>query len=200
MSPNLLMGSITSLSTPNNSFNTRSLIRYRSRQVLELCVFAMLGTLMFCSKIIMEALPNIHLLGMFTVVCTVTFRAKGLIPIYLYVFLNGIYAGFSIWWMPYTYIWTILWGITMLLPKNMPRAVCCVVYPVICALHGIAFGTLYAPAQAIMFKFSLEQTVAWIIAGLPWDLLHGVGNFFAGLLIVPLSELLKKLMNRAVRG
>ena len=89
-----------------------------------MAVFAMLGTIMFCSKIIMEVLPNIHLLGMFTMTYTVVFRKKALLPIYVYVFLNGLYAGFDVWWLPYLYIWTILWGITMLLPKRMPLSIC----------------------------------------------------------------------------
>ena len=157
-------------------------------------VFAMLATLMFCSKLVMEALPNIHLLGMLTMTCTLVFRKKALIPIYLYVLLNGLYAGFSMWWMPYLYIWTILWGITMMLPRRMPKKAACVVYPLVCGIHGFAFGTLYAPAHALMLGFNLEQTLAWIAAGLPFDLLHGFGNLCVGLLILPLSELLRKLM------
>ena len=153
----------------------------------------MLGTIMFCSKIIMEILPNIHLLGMLTVTFTVVFRKKALIPIYIYVLLNGVYAGFNTWWIPYLYIWTILWGVTMLLPKEMPRKAQYVVYPAVCCLHGLAFGTLYAPVQALLFGMNVKTMVAWIIAGLPWDVLHGVGNLFAGLLIVPLAQLLTAL-------
>ena len=159
-----------------------------------MCIFSMLGALMFCSKIIMEVLPNIHLLGMFTVVFTIVFRIKALIPIYIYVFLNGLYAGFSAWWVPYLYIWTILWGITMLLPKRMPKVVACVVYPVVCALHGFAFGLLYAPAQALMYGFGFRQMVAWIVAGIPFDILQGVSNFIAGLLVFPLSQILFRLV------
>ena len=55
----------------------------------------MLGTLMFVSKIVMELLPNIHLLGMLTMLYTVVFRRKALVPIYVYVLINGLYAGFS---------------------------------------------------------------------------------------------------------
>ena len=166
---------------------------------LEIVIFAMLGTLMFTSKIIMEALPNIHLLGMLTMTYTLVFRTKALLPIYIYVFLNGLYAGFSVWWIPYLYTWTVLWGVTMLLPREMPKKIAIIVYPLICGLHGLAFGTLYAPAQAVMFGFSFEQTVAWIIAGLPWDAIHAVGNLAAGILILPFSELLKKLYSRASR-
>ena len=164
-----------------------------------MAVFAMLGALMFCSKLIMELIPNVHLLGMFTMVYTLVFRKKALIPIYIYVILNGLYAGFSMWWIPYLYIWTILWAITMLLPERMPTKVKCVVYPAVCCLHGIAFGTLYAPAQAIMFGMNSKQMLAWIVAGLPWDLVHGIGNLFAGMLILPLSGLLQKLIAHAGR-
>lgn len=156
----------------------------------------MLGTVMFCSKIIMEFLPNVHLLGMFTMAYTVVFRKKALIPIYVYIMLNGVYAGFATWWLPYLYIWTVLWAVTMLLPKNMPKKVACFVYPAVCCLHGLAFGTLYAPAQAFLYGMNFEQMLAWIVVGLPWDIVHGVGNLFAGMLVLPLSTLLKSLTNR----
>ncbi|MBQ9162753.1 MAG: hypothetical protein IJX74_05695 [Clostridia bacterium] len=167
-----------------------------ARRILEMCVFAMIAALMLCSKLIMEFLPNIHLLGMFTMLCAIVFRAKGLIPIYLYVMLNGVIAGFNLWWVPYLYIWTVLWGMTMLIPKNISPKVAAVVYPTVCALHGLLYGTLYAPAQALMLGFDFEQTVAWIVAGLPFDIVHCVGNAVAGLLILPLSQLLPKLMKR----
>ncbi len=159
----------------------------------DIVLFAALGTLMFVSKLIMEVLPNIHLLGMFTMVYTVVFRKKALIPIYLNVVLIGIYGGFSPWWVPHLYLWTVLWAVTMLIPKTISAKDACVVYPVICALHGLFYGTLYAPAQALMFGFNFKQTVAWIISGIPFDLLHACGNFAAGFLVLPLSGLMKKL-------
>ena len=153
----------------------------------------MLAAIMFCSKLLMEALPNIHLLGTLTVVYTLVYRRRALIPIYLYVLLNGVYAGFSLWWFPYLYIWTLLWGAIMLLPKRMPKKVGAVVYPIVSALHGLAYGTLYAPAQALMFHFNFTQTLAWIAAGFTFDLLHWIGNLVLGLFILPLTVLLKRL-------
>ena len=46
-------------------------------------------------------------------------------------------------------------------------------------------------------KLDFKETVAWVIAGVPFDVMHIVGNTVAGLLIFPLSELLKKLENEA---
>ena len=154
---------------------------------------------MYCSKVVMEWAPNIHLLGMFTMVYTLAYRKKALISIYVYVFLNGFFAGFNAWWIPYLYIWTVLWGVTMLLPKQMPKKVQMVVYPLVCSLHGLCFGTLYAPAQALMFGLNMQQTLAWIVAGLPWDVVHAIGNAGAGLLIVPLTSLLHRLNRQLIR-
>lgn len=165
--------------------------------MFELVLFAMLGMIMFVSKIVMEFLPNIHLLGALTMVYTLSFRTKALIPIYLYVFVNGLYGGFAVWWVPYLYVWAVLWAVTMLLPKRMPAWLAAVVYPLVCGLHGLAFGVLCAPSQALLFHLDWDMTVAWVVAGLPFDLIHCVGNLFAGLLILPLCRLLEHL-NRSV--
>ena len=146
---------------------------------------------MYASKVIMEILPNVHLLGVFVVAITVAYRKKALYPIYIFVFLNGLFSGFSMWWIPYLYIWTLLWGAVMLLPKNIPTKARPIIYMSVCALHGFLFGTLYAPAQAIMFGLDFKATVAWIAAGLPWDFVHGVSNFFCGILICPIISVLK---------
>ncbi len=146
---------------------------------------------MYVSKMIMEMIPNVHLLGTFVIAVTVVYRKKALYPIYTYVLLNGLMAGFSAWWIPYLYIWTILWGATMLLPKNMPTKIKPIVYMVLCASHGFLYGILYAPAQALLFGMDIRATVAWIITGLPWDIIHGISNFFCGILIVPIITVLK---------
>lgn len=161
--------------------------------VFEMCAYAMLATLMLLSKLVMEALPNVHLLGTLTMVYTIVLRRRALIPIYLYVFLNGLIAGFNLWWVPYLYIWTVLFFVTMLLPRSMPRRACAIVYPTVCALHGFLFGILYAPAEALMFGLDFEGMIAWIVAGLPFDLIHGVGNFVMGLLVLPLSDAFGRL-------
>lgn len=146
----------------------------------------MLGSVMYASKIIMELFPNIHLIGVFTVAFTIVYRKKALYPIYTYVILNGIFCGFAAWWIPYLYVWAVLWGVVMLLPQRMPKKVQPLVYMAVCAAHGFLFGTLYAPAQAILYGLSFPKMIAWIVAGLPFDCIHGISNFFCGILILPI--------------
>ena len=64
---------------------------------------------------------------------------------------------------------------------------------VVCALHGFLFGTLYAPAQALLFGLSFDGMIAWIMAGVPFDMIHGVSNFFCGILIMPMIGILLRI-------
>ena len=160
--------------------------------IKEIALFGMLGALMYASKMALEILPNVHLLAVFIMAETVVYRQKALYPIYTFVFITGLLNGFSIWWWPYLYIWTVLWCAGMLLPKEMPKKVAPVVYMVVCALHGFLYGTLYSPYQALMFHLDFKGMVSWIIAGLPYDAIHGVSNFFCALLVVPLISVMKQ--------
>jgi energy-coupling factor transport system substrate-specific component len=161
-------------------------------KIREIAVFGMLGALMYASKMLMEVLPNIHLLGVFIIAFTVVYRKKALYPIYTYVLLNGLFCGFATWWIPYLYIWAVLWGAVMLLPKNMPKKIKPVVYSLVCAAHGLFYGILYAPAQALLFGLNFKGMVAWIVAGLPFDVTHAVSNLCCGLLICPLVAILNR--------
>ena len=161
-------------------------------KVKDIAVFGMLGALMYASKVLMDVLPNIHLIDTFIVSMTVVYRKKALYPLYIFVFLTGLMNGFGTWWIPYLYIWAILWGMTMLIPKKLPDKTKPVIYMTVCALHGFLYGTLYAPAQALLFGLDFKGMISWIIAGIPFDITHGISNFICGLLICPFITILSK--------
>ncbi len=156
-------------------------------------VFALLGTLACLSDLLMEGLPNIHLLGTLFTLCTLVYRAKALFPIYVYVLLIGLSSGFDVWWAPYLYIFLPLWGGVMLLPRRLPTGVTLVLAHTVSVLHGLSFGVLYAPAQALFHGLGFRGMLAWIVAGFSFDLLHTVGNFALGFLIYPLHPLFLRL-------
>ena len=168
----------------------------KKNTIRDIIVFTMLGTIMFTSKLIMEFLPNIHLIATFIAVFTLVYRWKALIPIYVFVFLTGLYNGFGTWWYPYIYIWTILWVLIMLIPKRISINKKVVISTIFCGLHGILFGTLYAPFQALAFGLNFEGMIAWIVAGLYYDFVHMCGNIALSVLILPLYNVLIKLENK----
>ena len=163
-------------------------------------LFAFFGALMFTSKQLLEFLPNVHMLGMFTMLFAIVYRGKGIIPVIVFILLEGAYTGFGIWWIPYWYLWPILFLVALALPRKMPPKVAIPVYMIVCTLHGLCYGTLYAPFQAIAFGLSFKGTLAWIAAGFPWDCVHAAGNFCMGALIYPLSRLLIKLEHSTINS
>jgi energy-coupling factor transport system substrate-specific component len=115
--------------------------------------------------------------------------------------LYGVFFGLMTW-IPYLFVWLPLWGMFMVIGMfNLPLVAKVPVYMILCALHGLSFGTLYAPFAALLFgiPLRLNTMLAWIAAGFPFDIAHALGNLAAGVLIVPLTELLKKL-NAQVLG
>ena len=164
--------------------------------IYEIAVFGMLGALMMASDILMNVVPNVHLVGVMIVVLTVVYRLKALFPIYVYVFLIGLFEGAGLW-ATYSYVWLILWGMVMLLPKNMPRWLAPIAYALVCGLHGFGFGFWLIPYQMIFMHFSPDMSLAWWLSGLPLaDVPHGIGNLAGSILIVPLVTLIRKLDRR----
>lgn len=165
--------------------------------IREIALFGMLGALMYASKIALEFLPNVHLIAVFITAETLVYRQKALYPIYTFILITGLLNGLAVWWWPYLYIWTVLWGMVMILPKKMPENVAPFVYMAVCALHGFLYGTLYSPYQALMFHLDFKGMIAWIIAGFPYDAIHGISNFFCAMLVLPLVKVMtqaQKLM------
>jgi len=170
-------------------------MHFSTRKLKELVIFAVLGAIMFISHVVLIGIPNIGFIGLFIAAFTLTYRVRALIPIYIYVVLYGIFYGL-ITGIPYLFVWLPLWGMFMLIGRvNLSIKSKVPIYMILCALHGLAFGTLYAPFAAVIFgfHFSFQTMLAWIIAGFPYDIAHALGNLATGVLIVPLTELLKKL-------
>jgi len=163
----------------------------------EVAIFAILASLMFITTAFVKLIPNVHLLALFIGVSTLVYRERALIPLYVYIFLDWAYHGFTMTWAPHLYIWLPLWLAFMIVGKiDLPQKMRGPLYMVICGLHGLSFGTLYAPAQALLFGLNVKGMIAWIAAGLPFDIIHAIGDFLAATLIIPLSTLLMKLDKR----
>lgn len=160
----------------------------------DIVLLALLSALMCVGDFAMEWLPNVHFVGVFIVVTTVVYRKYALLPIFVYWIVSGFVEGISLWWIPKIYIWSLLWVGIMLIPKSLSEKVKNVLYVAVCTLHGfLSFGVLYAPAQALITGLDFKGTIAWIIAGLPFDVTQCIGNLVLGSLVIyPMIKILKR--------
>ena len=160
----------------------------------EVVLFGILGALTFALKFAMAGLPNIEPVSLLMMVFAVVFGLKALYPCYVYVAMEVLTFGIGTWNINYLYIWAILVVAAWLLRKTeMPLA-----WALLSGVFGLLFGVFCAPVDVVIGGWSYALS-KWI-SGIPFDVLHGAGNFVLALIMYkPLRKLLEKLyanMNR----
>lgn len=157
----------------------------------ELVLYALLGAVMYGGKMALAGLPNIEPVSLLVIVYTLTFGRKALWPIYVYVALELVTWGVSAWSVNYLYVWFLLFLLTRAL-RSMDSALG---WAVLAGGFGLCFGLLCAPVY--FFIGGWGYAVSWWLSGIPYDLLHCVGNFAMTLLLYkPCLRVLRELKTR----
>jgi energy-coupling factor transport system substrate-specific component len=122
---------------------------------------------------------------------------KTLYIITVFVILEGFLYGFGLWWFNYLYIWFILYLLVILFRKEQSVLFWCI----ISGGYGFSFGALCAIPYFFMgltggtVRTGLQAAFAYWIAGIPFDITHGIANFMITLVLFkPLMKILN-LMN-----
>lgn len=149
-----------------------------------------MAALIFGTKVTLASLPNINLNSVLIILTVLFFGWKSLYTVYVYVLLEGLVFGFSVWWIGYLYVWAILVVVGMLFRRNDSA----LFWAVVAGIYGLCFGLLmYLEYFAI--NGGWEGYFAMWVAGIPYDLTHCAGNFaFTLALYRPLHSLLEKLV------
>ena len=158
----------------------------------EICVLVLMAALIFSSKVALASLPNINLNSLLIILTVVFFGWKALYTVYIYVLLEGLVFGFSIWWFGYLYVWDVLVLAAMGLRKNDSA----LIWAVVAGVFGLIFGPLmYLEYFAI--NSGWEMFFAMWVAGIPYDLAHCAGNFvFTLVLYHPLYRVMDAILNK----
>ena len=168
-------------------------------KLAELAVFALFAALMFASRFALQGIHGLHPLTLIMAAFTMVWRRRALVLIYLYVAIELITGGFA-WAWPYLYVFLPLWAAVLFWAwlferrPGLPLPVKVAALMLTCGMHGLGFGLLYAPAQLLMMNVkSWEGILAWWLAGLTFDAVHGAFQFALGSLALPLAALLGRL-------
>ena len=159
--------------------------------VKEIALFGMLGGLTFGAKLAMAGLPNIEPVSLLVMLFAVTFGAKCLFPIYVYVAMELILFPIGDWSLMYLYLWALLaLGAWCMRRTTQPLG-----WALLSGAFGLFFEVLGAPVYVLYGGFS--YAVAKCISGILYSLLHCAGNFVLALLLFnPLRKLLTKLYQK----
>jgi len=122
------------------------------------------------------------------IIYTQIFGKKVFFIIYAFAILEGLIYGFGVWWLMYLYVWSLL-SIVVLQFKKQESVI---LWTIVSGGFGFIFGLLCSIPYFFIGGFPMAM--AYWIAGIPFDLLHGVGNIAVVLVLYkPIFHLLKKL-------
>ena len=157
-------------------------------------LFGMLAALTFALQVVMGPLPNIEPVSLLVMLFAVTFGWTALYPVYIFVVMEVLYYGISLWNLYYLYVWAVL-AVAAILMRNVQSPI---LWALLSAVFGLLFGALCGITDAFVggFAFAVSK---WAM-GIPFDVTHCVGNFvIAIVLFQPLRKLLHKLYTRVCR-
>lgn len=151
-------------------------------------MIGMMVAMIEAAKTALAAIPNVELVSLLIILFTLFFGKKIIYVIGAFVLVEGLIYGFGIWWVMYLYAWPLLAYVTWLFRKQTSVWV-------FAAVSGV-FGLLFGALCSIPYFFigGWNMGFSWWIAGIPYDLIHGVSNFVVCLILfVPLRKVLGKL-------
>lgn len=158
--------------------------------VKDIALIGLMVALIEVCKLTMASLPNIELTTFWVILFTLYFGKKIYFVIPVFILIEGLIFGFGLWWLMYLYAWPLLAFVTQKLKKDSSV----LTWSMLAGIFGLSFGLLCAVpyffiATTGTFLVRLQITFAWWVAGIPWDIIHGVSNF------IIMSQLYRPLKN-----
>lgn len=145
-------------------------------RVLRLALAGLMGALLVVGKQALSGLPNIEVVSLLVVLFTLELSRETPAAITVFLLLQGVLYGFGLWWAMYIYVWYLLALLTWLL-RRMDKALG---WALLSGVYGLCFGGICAGVYLV--AKSPAFALSWWISGLPYDVLHGAGNFVLMLL------------------
>lgn len=142
------------------------------------------------AKISLSFLPNIELVSLLIILYTIFFGRQIIYVVLTFVCIEGVLYGFGIWWIMYLYIWPLLALLAYIFRKQDSAWF----WAILSGTYGLVFGFLCSLPYVV--TSGIPAAFAYWIAGIPWDVLHCIGNFGLMLVLyVPLRNVLKRIKN-----
>lgn len=139
----------------------------------DIVLIGMMTATVEAAKTALAFLPNIELVSFLFIIYTIVFGKKTLPAVFAFVGVECLVWGMNLWVINYLYVWPLLVLITLIMRKSGCRQA--LVYAVMSGAFGLGFGALCAIPY--LFIGGPGMMVSWWVAGIPYDLIHGAGNF-----------------------
>lgn len=162
----------------------------------DIALLGMMIAVMEVCKRALDFLPNVELITFWTIMFTLLLGRKAIFGAFVFAMTEGMLFGFHMWWISYLYIWPLLVVVTWIFRKNDSA----VLWAVVAGIYGLAFGAgcalpyFFVGVAGGGIRSGLYAAFTWWVAGIPFDLIHGISNFIIMLALYrPVKSVIHKL-------
>ena len=161
----------------------------------DICLIGIMVAVIEVCKATLAFLPNIELTTFWLIMFTLFFGKKVAFVVPVFILIEGCLYGFGSWWIMYLYTWPLLVLVTWIYRKQESLWF----WSVLSAVFGLLFGFFCSIPYYVLgaidggLRGGLYAGFSWWVAGIPWDLVHGISNF---VLMVVLYKPVRVIMKR----
>lgn len=151
----------------------------------DIAIIGALIAVLETTKLALSPIPNVELTTLLVVLFSLYFGKKIYFAIPAFILIEGCLYGFGLWWIMYAYIWPFLAILARIFHKQKSTWF----WAVLTGAYGLLFGAMCSIPY--FFIGGVKMAFTWWVAGIPYDILHGISNFILCLILFnPLSKIL----------
>lgn len=163
---------------------------------------AMMVAVIEVCKVALMGIPNVELTSFWIIMFSLFFGSKIFLVIPVFILIEGAMFGFGLWWIMYLYAWPLL----AIISRIMRKMESVIGWSILSAIFGLSFGFLCSLPYVVIgtvdgnLASGLRAGFNYFIAGIPFDIIHCIGNFVIMLILYypvkHVMKLVKKLDNK----
>ncbi|MCM1216899.1 MAG: hypothetical protein NC548_20565 [Lachnospiraceae bacterium] len=165
--------------------------------IQDIALIGMMTAVIEVSKLALSFLPNIELVTFWIIMFTLFLGPKTVYAILAFILIEISVYGIHTWVIMYLYMWPLLSLIVYLCRKNDSAWF----YGILSGFFGLFFGAFCSLPYIVIgavdggIRSGIVMAFNWWVAGIPYDILHGIANTTLMLVLYrPVRSLLKRLI------
>lgn len=149
----------------------------------DLTRITILTSLVYVGRLIFQFIPNVQPMTTILFMINIVFGLKyGLLISLLSIFISNINLGMGIWTIPQILSYFVIMILTSVF-YNRYKSENILILATCCGLLGFIYGFLISFFQIPLI--GLNIFVPYYLQGLPFDILHSIGNFIFWFILSP---------------
>lgn len=163
--------------------------------IKDIALIGMMVAVIEVCKVTLAFLPNIELTSFWMILFTLLFGWKIVFVVPVFILIEGFIYGVQMWWIMYLYAWPLLVLITWIFRKKDNVWF----WSFVSAGFGLSFGLLCSFPYMVIgaadggLLNGLVAGFTWWTAGIPFDIIHGIGNYVIMLVLYkPIRSVAKR--------